>query len=427
MVQKQTEPQHQPIKKVVPISSRENIPGTTQAVKPRSRSLVDINKENLSKRHQGNPAAVSTAVGTHAGVKAATDVNSAAEKLGVPVAVVEAILDANRPKSTSQSTHPVLVSAGSTEMNVLVSKPSTFVAKITPKTGSSGKPAQRSLLIPRTQSNVTPPGDAVPSHSLLTVAIPSNTSTSVSSAPPSREGPNSALKIQNPKQVIDSSKVFTALISPRGSATKTSREVPRAVKSRSDMSVNTIPLLRNIVPLATSAVSTIPCESISKMSTAQNVTDQELQFKVEPQSAGASPTGSGRTVISGVHSESKDIQKLSVIDLPSSGEVHKSTIQGDNSKDDLKSMDLTTKASVTSETSEVDSSTKPSNVKASTSAKKEYTDGQGTQSDNHQERMEEESAEETGQCCDDQDCGVTVMPGNVDENNCQQTSRFETK
>ena len=429
MVQTQTEPQHQPIQKIVPISSRENIPGTTQAVKPRSRSLVDINKENLSKRQQGSPAAVSTATAAHTGVKTATDVNSAAEKLDVPVAVVEAILDANRTKSTSQSTHPVLVSSGSTEMNVLVSKPSTFVAKpvssvtkIAPKTSTGGKPGQRSLLIPRTLSSLTPPGDATPSHILLTVAIPANTPTSVSSAPSTRDGSYPALKIQNPKQVIDSSKVLTALISPGGVVTKASdlgiaREVQRAVKSTSETSVNAIPILRNVVPLSTTGISLIQRESISKISTVKGVTDQELQFKVEPQSAGASPTGSGTIVISSVHSDSKEIQKLPVINLTCSGEVRKSPIQADGSKDDLKSVDLPTKVSVTSETSIVDSSTKPPNVKATTPAKKERGDGEVKQDENPREGMEEESAEETGRCCDDQDCGVTVMPGNVNENN----------
>ena len=430
MAQKQTEPQHQHIKKVVPISSRENITGTTQAVKPRSRSLVDINKENLSKRQQASPAAsVRTPAAAHAGVKAATDVNSAAENIGVPIAVVEAILDAKRAKPTGQSTHPVLVSAGSTEMNVLVSKPSTFVAKrvpavtkIAPKTGTGGKPAQRSLLIPRTQSNVTPPGDAAQNHSLLTVTIPANTPTSVSSAPSAREGSNSALKIQNPKQVTDSPKVMAALISPGGIVTKASdisitRDVQRAIKSGSETSVNAVPILRNVVPLTTTGVSVIHRESISKMSTTEGVTDQQLEFKVEPQSAGASLTGSGTIVISGVHSESKEIQKLPVINLSSSGEVRKSTAQADVSKDDLKSMDLPTKASVTSETPMTDSSTKLPNVRVSTSPKKECTDVPRTQAGDTQEGVEEEGAEETGQCCDDQDCGVTVMPGNVNEMN----------
>ena len=429
MAQKQTEPQHQHIKKVVPISSRENIPGTTQAVKPRSRSLVDINKENLSKRQQASPAAsVRTPAVAHSGVKAATDVNSAAENIGVPIAVVEAILDAKRAKPTGQSTHPVLVSAGSTEMNVLVSKPSTFVAKpvpavtkIAPKTGTGGKPAQRSLLIPRTHSNVTPLGDAEQSHSLLTVTIPANTPTSVSSAPSAREGSNSPLKIQNPKQVADSPKVMAALISPDGIVTKASdgritRDVQRAVKSGSETSVNAVPFLRNVVPLTTAGVSVIHRESISKMSTTQDVTDRQLEFKVEPQSARASPTGSGTIVISGVHSESKEIQKLPVINLSSSGEVRKSTAQADGCKDDLKSMDLPTKASANSETPMVDSSTKPPNVGASTSPKRECTDVPGTQAENTHEGVEEEGAEETGQCCDDQDCGVTVMPGNVNEN-----------
>ena len=423
MAQKQTEPQHQPIKKVVPISSRENITGATQAVKPRSRSLVDVNKENLSKRRQTSPAAlVRTPAAGHSGVKAATDVNSATENIGVPIAVVEAILDANRAKPTSQSTHPVLVSAGSTEMNVLVSKPSTFVAKpvstvtkIAPKTGAGGgKPAQRSLLIPRTQTNVTPPSDAAQSHSLLTVTIPSNTPTSVSSAPST-----SVLKIQNPKQVAGSPKIMTALISPGGIVTKASdvsitREVQKAVKSGIETSVNAIPILRNVVPLTTTGVSVIQRDSVPKMSTTQDVTDQHLEFKVEPQSAGASPTGSGTIVISGVHSESKEIQKLPVINL-SSGEVHKSTAQADCSKDDLKIVDLHTKAPVSSEIPMVDSPTKLPNRRASTSPKKECTDVQGTQAENPQERMEEECAEETGQCCDDQDCGVTVMPGNGNE------------
>ena len=181
--------------------------------------------------------------------------------------------------------------------------------------------------------------------------------------------------------------------------------------------MNAIPILRNVVPLTTSGVSLIQRESISKISTVKDVSDQELQFKVEPQSAGASPTGSGTIVISGVHSDSKEIQKLPVINLSSSGEVRKSTIQADGSKDDLKGMDLPTKVSVTSETSIVDSPTKPPNVKASIPAKKEHADGEVAQDENPQEGMEEESAEETGRCCDDQDCGVTVMPGNVNENN----------
>ena len=434
MAQKQTEPQNQPIKKVVPISSRENITGTTQAVEPRSRSLVDINKENLSKRQQASPvASVRTPAVAHAGVKAATDVNSAAENIGVPIAVVEAILDAKRAKPTGQSTHPVLVSAGSTEMNVLVSKPSTFVAKPVPavtkialKTGTGGKPAQRSLLIPRTQSNITPAGDAAQSHSLLTVTIPANTPSSVSSAPSAREG--SALKIQNQKKVTDSPKVMAALISPGGIVTKASdgsitRDVQKAVKSGSETSVNAIPILRNVVPLTTTGVSVIHREYISKMSTTQGVSDQQLEFKVEPQSARASPTGSGTIVISGVHSESKEIQKLPVINLSSSGEVRKSTAQADCSKDDLKSMDLSTRAFVSSERPIVDSSTKPPNVRTSTSPKKECTDVQGTQAENPQEGMEEEGAEETGQCCDDQDCGVTVMPGNVNENDYLMLTR----
>ena len=49
------------------------------------------------------------------------------EKFRIPVAVVEAILEANRTKAPDQATTPV--SVGPKQMNVLVSKPQTSVAK----------------------------------------------------------------------------------------------------------------------------------------------------------------------------------------------------------------------------------------------------------------------------------------------------------
>ena len=383
------------------IPVKETMTVSTEPARRRSTSLIDTSLIDTSREKQlilphvqsiSNQTVVSTSVTSQA-LTVSSNERDTTKKLGMPIT----LLEANLGKSTNQSTAPVRVSVAPKQMSVLISKPQTLVAKAVPimaKTASgvantqkstgvskiSTKPVPRSVLVPVTQ------GIGVTNQNVLTVNIPANTSGTGLNAPSSQNASNSVLLIQQPKQT--ESKVIAALVSP----------VERSLISDSGVKVPQIALTAaTYAPISGTSLPT--CNTLSATGTQGpvevDVAEHTIRLKVEPLSANTSPTGNEQAV-------------------PSSTQLKQviSAVQPANSPTHIQNSELDEKKSKVPENGTVNL------LQASTPrpAEPNITNDAPTpnKTDTAAENLQDsamESAEENGLCCDDQDCGVTVMPG----------------
>ena len=188
--------------------------------------------------------------------------------------------------------------------------------------------------------------------------------------------------IQQPKQTVDS-KVIAALISPVQKPSDSDKIIDVACSSASGL------------PLSTSDV--VPTGATSKNTVKVDVAQHILRLEVEPPSASTSPTGNEKPVVSPVQSSATLVNPvISPVQQVSSTTPHIQNSEHEKKKSETKHVQHA-------------SSTKPeqntTNDALTPSKEDEMTENSQVSG------VDAESTEESVLCCDNQDCGVTVMPG----------------